>query len=170
MEPFNNVLPENFTGMFYFTNPSSEDFVGKWGNKAYTYPAMKTTPMVIVDATPLEVQNIRKKFAKELAEREFFKSDKYEQMRSTEGVRMPNGMINPTMNSMKQANLYSEGDLKGYIQKCLDPLPIAQQSVRDLPKDNIMEKLSRDPEGELNTTVVQQKGSLKLKDKNASLA
>lgn len=160
MEQFKNVLPEDFTGVFYFTNYSDEDFAGKWGGKAYNYPAMKTTPMVIYDATPLEIQNIRKKFAKEFAEREFFKS--------AQGIRLESAEKNPDgsarFNSFQQASQYSDSDLKVFIQKCLEPLPLAEQSVTPLPKEDIESVLSRDEDGELRTQVVKQRAGLKLKD------
>lgn len=161
MDTFTNVLPADFTGVFHFTNPSDEDFVGKWANKAYMYPALKTTPMVIMDATPLEIQNIRKKFAKELAEREFFKSERAKQMTSIE--RANNA---PALNSIHQANVYSDSDLKEYIQKCLEPLPLAQQTITEIPRKNTEDTLSRDEDGELNTQPVTRQSGLTLKDKN----
>lgn len=161
MDEFTNILPENFSGVFYFTNPSTEDFEGKWGKKAYLYPAEKTTPMVILDASPLEVQNIRKKFAKELAEREYFKSK--------EGLRQANTERNPDgsarFNSFHQASQYSDSDLKVYIQKCLEPMPMAQQLISDVPGDNIEDKLSRDEDGDMNTQIATKGRPLSLKDK-----
>jgi hypothetical protein len=61
------VLPSDFDGIFRFTNWTDSDFTAKWDNIEYTFPAKKTTPIVIPNATPVEIQNIRKKFAKELA-------------------------------------------------------------------------------------------------------
>jgi len=162
---FSNVLPEDFSGTFYFTNPSDEDITCFWGKKGYTYPAMKTVPMVIVDATPLEIQSIRKKFAKELAEREFFKSEKYEALRSSEGDKDKNGVIHPLMGSFNQARQYSESDLTSYIQKCLDPLPLAKQVITQVVTEPIEEKLSRDEDGELNTQVAVKGKPLTLKNK-----
>ena len=75
------VLPEDFDGTFRFTNPSEEDFIGEWGSKEYHFPAGKTVPMVMPEYSPIEIQHIRKKFAKNLAEREFYKSKGYETMR-----------------------------------------------------------------------------------------
>lgn len=162
MEPLVTTLPENFSGVFYFTNPSSEDFIGKWGGKAYTYSAMKTSPMVIIDATPLEIQSIRKKFAKELAEREYFKSDKGVKAAATE--RNPDGSAR--YNSFQQAGQYTDTDLKEYIQKCLDPLPLSKQIISEVPKERMEDKMSRDEEGQPNTQVVTTKQSLKLKEKH----
>ncbi len=148
-----NVLPEDFDGTFRFTNPDDEEFIGKWGGKAYIFPPQKTVPMIIMDASPLEIQNIRKKFAKELAEKMFFKGDKYKGQVETRG----------TLNSIHQAGVYSESDLKVYIQQCLTALPRASQKVTELPKENMEEKLHKDEEGELITTVVDKKTSLRKK-------
>ncbi len=162
MEPLVTTLPEDFDGNFYFTNWSEEDFTGKWGGKAYTYPANKTSKMIIVDATPLEIQSIRKKFAKEFAEREYFKSSeasvKTAQEKNTDGT--------PRFNSFKQAGIYTLTDLKPYIQRCLDPLPLAPQVITEVPKEVMEERLHRDDDGELRTTVVRQNQSLKLKHKS----
>lgn len=161
---FTNVLPENFTGVFYFTNWSDEDFIGTWGKRGYLYPAMKTTPMVIFDATPLEVQNIRKKFAREFSEREFFKSDKALKLQSQE--ILADGT--PRFKSFKNAALYTDSDLKEYIQKCLDPLPLAQQTVMEVnPVIDVEERMSVDEDGERNTQIAVKGRALSLKDKES---
>ncbi len=169
MEQFNNVLPEDFDGTWPFSNPSEEDFIGKWGGKAYTYPAHKTTNMVILDATPLEIQNIRKKFAKELAEREFFKSKKYESLRSSEGIKDDNGVMKPLLQGLNQARSYAETDLADYIQRCLKPLPLVKQVITEIHKENIEDKLSRDEDGELNSQIAVKGKPLRLKDKERAV-
>lgn len=113
----NNTLPENFNGTFYFTNTSDEDFTAKWGGIAYTFPARKTSPMVIINATPLEVQNIRKKFAREFAEREIMKTDRIKQFdreNTSEAVK-----------GFRTARTYFEKDLEPFINSCLEPLVVA---------------------------------------------
>lgn len=150
MDQFTNVLPEDFDGVFRFTNPSTDEFIGKWGGKSYTYPAMSTVPMIIHDATPLEIQNIRKKFAKELAEREFFKSSKAASMTSKVGE----------LNSIHQANVYAEADLAEWIQKCLTALPVAQPIIAETPKIDTEASLSRTPKGKLRTRVLDEDESL----------
>ena len=162
MEPLVTTLPENFDGNFYFTNWSDEEFTGKWGGKAYTYPPNKTSKMIIMDATPLEIQSIRKKFAKEFAEREYFKSPDAKKKQTQE--KNPDGT--PRFNSFQQAGVYTLSDLTSYIQRCLDPLPLATQIVSEVTKEDIEDKLSRDEDGELNTVAVRPKQSLKLKNKN----
>lgn len=150
MEQFSNTLPADFNGVFRFTNPSTEEFIGKWGGKSYAYPPMSTTPMVIVDATPLEIQSIRKKFAKELAEREFFKSGKSAAMTEKR----------ETLNSIHQANSYTESDLAETIQKCLTPMPEATPVIADSAKIDTEGSLSRTPKGKLRTRVLDQEESL----------
>jgi hypothetical protein len=157
-EKFDTVLPEGFDGTFRFTNPSDEDFVGKWGGRGYFYPAQMTTPMVIYDATPLEVQNIRKKFARELSEREFFKSKRYEDFRKVEG-----SLGSRPLNSIFMAAQYSESDLTAFIQKCLEPLEISAPTMQEISKINIEEHLSRDDDGEMITQAVDKKTSLRKK-------
>jgi len=159
MEQFDTILPEDFDGVFRFTNPTEEDFIGKWDSKEYLYPAMKTTPMVIVNATPLEVQNIRKKFAKDLAVREFFKSQRGKALESQE----KNSDGTPRFNSIHQAAQYSDSDLTEHIQKCLTPLPEARPQVKDAPKMDTEQKLVRDNDGEPVTQVVTDKQSLRKK-------
>lgn len=156
---FDTILPEGFDGTFRFTNASEEDFVGKWGGNEYLYPARKTTPMVIYDATPLETQNIRKKFAKDYAVREFFKSLKGKALESQE--KNPDGSAR--FNSIHQAPQYNESDLAPYIQQCLEPLEMAVPQVAEAPKMNIEENLSRDEEGDIRTQVVTPGTSLKEK-------
>lgn len=159
MPKFDTILPEGFDGTFRFTNATDEDFVGKWGGREYLYPAQKTTPMVIYDATPLETQNIRKKFAKDLAEREFFKSKKYEVYRLREGERDDMGMIKPRGQGMSHAGSYNEDDLQQYIQQCLTPLPTAIPMSSIVPKEDLEEKLTKDKKGNTITNALDDDSS-----------
>lgn len=156
---FEPVLPADFDGVFRFTNWTDEDFVGVWGGKQYHFPAQSTSPMFIPDHSPLEIQHIRKKFAKDLAEREFPKSVAFgnlmKQERNNDGT--------PRLNSIHQAATYTINELTPYIQKCLEPLTITQATVTVAPKDKIEDKLTRNDDGELNTTAIDQKTSLKAK-------
>lgn len=114
-------LPLDFDGVFRFTNNTNSDFVGVWNKVEYTFPAMKTTPMVIENATPLEVQSIRKKFAKDLAVAQFYESAKFKDM-------------NDPKHGVKPA-LYTDSDLAPLIQKCLEPLAVGVAKAKALPKD-----------------------------------
>lgn len=147
---YDTTLPEGFTGTFYFTNYSKEDFVAKWGGKEYTFPAETTSPMIIPEHSPLEIQQIRKKFAKDLAEREFYKSKGYQVLAKQEGTQG-----NRTMNSIHQAAAYSIETLTPFIQKALEPLPVSQAIVRAAPKVRLEERLSRNEDGELSSAAVK---------------
>lgn len=156
---YENILPEDFDGQFYFTNWTDEDFVGKWGGKMYTFPAKSRSPMVMPEHSPLEIQQIRKKFAKDLAEAQFFASEKYNHLLKQE--RNPDGT--PRLNSLLQAGTYNGNDLNDFIQKCLQPLEVKRATAKKMDLPNIQDSLSRNDSGELNTEVVDPKTSLKQK-------
>lgn len=156
---YETVLPEDFNGIFYFTNPTEEDFIGKWGGKEYKYPAQTTSPMIIPEHSPLEIQNIRKKFAKDLAELQFFKSSQYSKLRAQE----VNTDGSPRLNSIQMAGTYTINELGSFIQQCLKPLPVSKAIVTEMSKDKLEDKLSRDEEGDLNTVAISQKTSLRDK-------
>ncbi len=117
-----NVLPIDFDGVFRFTNASEVDFKARWNGIEYTFPAMKTTPMIIPGATPEQVQNIRKKFAREWGERQFYSTEKF--------MKMNNIPVGST------PALYTDSDIAPYVQMCLDPLPIGQATLKVLPRDD----------------------------------
>ncbi len=143
------VFPADFDGTFRFTNFSAEDFTARWNSRPYTFKANTTSPMIILDATPLEIQYIRKKFAKELAEREFSKSDRMKQLTSIE--RANNA---PALNSFRQANAYSTEDIKDLIQRALEPLKLSRAEVGVPEVVKTEEKLTLNRRGRPNTRVV----------------
>jgi len=161
---YETVLPEGFDGVFRFTNYSDEEFVGKWSGKEYRYPANKTSPMIIPEHSPLEIQNIRKKFAKDLAEREFFKSNGYDTLRSQEGT--PG---NRNMNSIHQAGTYSLESLTPFIQKALLPLETGKVVVTKQSSIRLEEKLSKNADGELNTGAVKNDKDLEALAKGKTM-
>jgi len=140
MDPKNlvpqQVLPDDFDGTFRFTNFTDRDFTAKWGGKEYTYPALKTTPMIILSATPYEIQNIRKKFAKELAEREFFNSSKYKSLDTLNKGDGRSGGFSSMVG-------YTPSELSSLVQRCLEPLPIATATVADVPKEEVEIKVAK---------------------------
>jgi hypothetical protein len=152
------VLPADFDGVFKFTNWSDEEFIGVWGKKQYHFSAQATSPMIIPEHSPIEIQHIRKKFAKDLAEREYFKSKKYEVMRAPEGV-----LGNRTMSGIHTASAYTMDDLKEGIQACLKPLEIKRAFVEQAKEAPIEDKLSRNDEGGLNTIALDKKSSLRAR-------
>lgn len=143
------ILPEDFDGTVWFTNWSEEPFTGVWGKKDYSFPAQATSKMVMPENTPLEILQIRKKFAKDLAEREFFKSQGYETLRGQEGT--PGNRV---MNSIHQAGTYSLETLTPFIQKALEPLPVAQVLVKKQEEVRLEERLSKNEDGEMNSAAV----------------
>lgn len=155
---YESVLPADFNGVFLFTNWSDEDFVGIWGGEAYKFPALKTSPMIMTKFSPLEVQHIRKKFARDLSEREFFKSNAYKVHSDQEGK--PG---NRTMNSFQHASAYTVAELTPFIQRCLEPLPIAKVEISEAPRRKLEDELSRNDEGEINTEAIDKKVSLRKK-------
>ncbi len=134
-----NELPADFDGVFRFTNFTDRDFKARWNSIEYTFPAQKSTPMIIPGATPEEVQSIRKKFARELAEREFYDTPKFIKMNDVPMGGTP--------------ALYTDSDLAPFIQRCLEPLPIAQAVMKTLPKD-------KDTNYSKNTKIVEPGQSL----------
>jgi hypothetical protein len=153
---YENTLPEDFDGVFRFTNWSNEEFIGKWGGKEYHFPPETTSPMVIPEHSPLEIQHIRKKFAKDLAEREFNKTALYKNLTKQE----KNNDGSPRLNSIHQAGSYSIDQLKDLIQKCLEPLPVSRVTVKTVEKPDIQETLTRNEKGKVNTQVIDQDESL----------
>lgn len=121
-DPNANVLPADFDGVFRFTNFTDTDFKARWNKIEYTFPAMKTVPIIIPGATPEEVQNIRKKFARELAEKEFYNTEKFKYLNHPDRGSHPAG--------------YTESDLEPLIQKCLEPLPVGNVTAQAIPRDN----------------------------------
>lgn len=131
MEKMKNEVeeyPEGFDGTFYFTNPYDEDFVTLWNNKEYTYPAETTVPMIIANESMENIQQIRKYFAKRLAEREFFKSKDFGNQKN--GLKSKNGerIVVPSM--------YNEAVLQPFVDACLKPLQKGKATVRRLPDLN----------------------------------
>ena len=154
------VLPTDFDGTFKFSNPSDEDFIGTWNKKEYLSPAKSTVPILMAEHSPLEIQHIRKKFAKDLAEREFYKSQAYKGLAEQEGK--PG---NRTFSGIHQAATYTMSDLETYIKQCLIPLPesILTSKPASMPNLNVEEKIHRNDDGSLSTEAISDKVSLKQK-------
>lgn len=111
------ILPQEFNGQFFFTNPDTEDFTAFWNGTPYTFEAMKTSPFYVLDANPLETQEIRKRFALKLAQRMWGKTKEYRDLeKKSEGK--------PTPMHYDPAKV-----LQPFIDQCLKPLPVAQTKV-----------------------------------------
>lgn len=160
---FEPVLPPDFDGVFRFSNPFKEDFVGVWNKKEYLFPAGEMTPIIMPEHSPLEIQHIRKKFARDLAEREWYRSKGYKTLSGQEGK--PG---NRTMNSIHQAASYTLSDLEPFIQQCLRPLKSGEIKSRPIKEFPMEQRLSRNERGELNSEVVELgKDSLRAKALNS---
>lgn len=155
---YETVLPTDFDGVFKFTNWSDEEFIGLWDKKQYHFPFESTSPMIIPEHSPLEIQHIRKKFAKDLAEREFFKGKKYEILRKPEGT-----LGNRTMSGIHTASTYTLNDLAEGIQACLKPLAIQKAFVEEVKVSPLEDMLSKNEDGTLNTVAVDKKASLRAR-------
>lgn len=112
-----------FMGVFYFTNWTDEDFVHLWNNEEYIFPKQTSVPMIMPKETPENVQQIRKRFAYDLATREFYKGKEYKRLVAL-GVK--SGGIPPT---------FDEKTLEPMIEKCLNPLPQSRAIVRPVKTD-----------------------------------
>lgn len=153
---YETTLPADFDGVFRFTNWSDSEFVGVWNKKEYHFAANATSPMIIPEHSPLEIQHIRKKFAKDLAEREYFKSNTYELKRAPEGQ-----LGNRTMAGIHTAGAYTLDDLASGIQKCLQPLQTQRAFVVQASETPMEDKLTKNEEGNLNTVALDKKASLR---------
>lgn len=123
--------PEDFDGVFKFTNATDEDFTTLWNNKEYTYPAGKTVPMVIANEPLENIQQIRKYFAKRLAEREYLKSKGFSKIAN--GIKNSTGLSGATAIQSS----YDERDLQPWIDECLKPLELGTQKVKSRPAEEL---------------------------------
>lgn len=140
----NDVLPADFDGVFRFTNFTDKDFKAKWNNVEYTFPKMSTSPMVM-PFSPQEIQSIRKKFARELAILCWYGTEKFKGMDNVPAGGTP--------------ALYTDSDLAPFVQRCLEPLPIAQVKAQVLERDGDR-NLRKDAKGKNVTRVVEPGDSL----------
>lgn len=155
---YESVLPENFDGVFRFSNWSDEDFKGIWNKKEYLFPANSTVPLIISEHSPIEIQHIRKKFAKDLAEREFYRSKSYKTLSDQEGKSGDR-----RFNSIHQAAQYNMSDLEVFIKKGLEPLKEAKLSSKPAESVNVEDKIHRNDDGSFSTEAIDKNTSLRAK-------
>lgn len=110
-----------FMGVFHFTNWTDEAFVHLWNNEEYTFPKLSSVPLIMPKEPAENIQEIRKRFAYDLAVREFYKSKEYKRM-----AKMGGGLP-PT---------FDEKLLEPMIEKCLNPLPMSKASVKKITSTN----------------------------------
>lgn len=114
--------PAGFDGVFRFTNATSEDFSALWNNKEYVFPKQSTCPMIIEGETLENIQEIRKRFAKKLAEREYFKSKGFKKIANGDGKSV--------------LSEFNYGEMQKWVDQCLEPLPVAMPKVVRRKKDD----------------------------------
>ena len=123
-----NDINEDFSGVFYFTNPTTIERKYLWNNKEYVFPPESTVPLIIPSETLENIQEIRKRFAYRMAEERFYEGDKYKEMVAV-GNKSAGGTP-PTFNP---------SILEPMIEECLKPLPIKRakiQAAKDVDDDS----------------------------------
>ena len=113
---FATELPKGYSGILHFTNFSDEEFKAKWNNVVYPFPPKSTVPLVIPTESPIQTFNIRTVFAKQLADREFRKSKRAGELNAK----------NQGAQSLAASVSYNEYDLDSLVNRCLEPLPLAE--------------------------------------------
>lgn len=121
---------EEFSGVYYFTNPTKKDRTYLWNNKEYTYPAESRSPLIISNESLENLQEIRKRFAYRMAVERVYEGEitpsGYDYNKAKE---MGNG-IPPT---------FDEKILEPFIEECLTQLPIKKATVKqgkDMDSEN----------------------------------
>jgi len=151
------MLPENFDGIVRFTNWSDEDFTGRWNSKDYEFKANTTSPLFIAEHSPLELLNIVKKFALDLAVREWGKSewtkDALKRERNSDG--------SPRGYGMSGASTYSIDQLAPLIQKGLYIYSESKAKVSEALRPDVEAKLHTDDEGKIVTKAVRKGASMR---------
>lgn len=113
---------EDFSGVYYFTNPTKVDRTFLWNNREYTFSAESRSPLIIL-SEPLEnVQEIRKRFAYRMAVDRLY-----------EGEVLPSGYDYNKMKVMGNGTppTFDDKILEPFIEECLKPLPIKKAGVKN---------------------------------------
>lgn len=111
-----NDTKDDFSGVYYFTNPTDVDRKYLWNNKEYTFPANTTVPLIIASESLENIQEIRKRFAYRMAEERWYEGAEYKKMSQM------GGGIPPT---------FDPKILEPMIEECLKPLPKGRAKVND---------------------------------------
>lgn len=129
-----------------FTNFTDEEFKAKWNNVEYTFPPQKRVPMatLIPSETQDGIRIIRAKFARELGEKMWYQTEKFNKMNEVTPGRNPAP--------------YTESDVAPFIQRCLEPLPVAKASSETLPRGEFA--LKTDNKGKIVTKILDGDESL----------
>lgn len=112
---------EDFSGVYYFTNPTKQERTYLWNNKEYTFAPESRSPLIIL-SEPLEnIQEIRKRFAYRMATERLY-----------EGEVTPSGFDYKKAKEMGNGTppTFDEKILEPFIEECLKPLPLAKANVK----------------------------------------
>lgn len=115
-----NDLNEDFSGVFYFTNPTKIERKYLWNNKEYSFPPEATVPLIIPSETLENIQEIRKRFAYRMAEERFYEGETVPTGQNYFKMKEMGGGLPPTFN---------EKILESFIEECLKPLPIKRAKI-----------------------------------------
>ena len=128
-------LKNDFDGVFRFTNPTDTDFSGFWNSQEYVFPAGRTVPMIIKGETLESIQEIRKRFAYQLATREFYGNNIKDQSGKTylQLSKMGNGL----------PPVFADKILESMIEQCLKPLPESRATIKEAKKPKQVFKASK---------------------------
>lgn len=120
-------------GVFYFTNPGlfktknkqgelTTDWAVLWNNKEHIFEGKTTSPLIIANEPPENIQTIRRKFAFKYAQAWFHQTKRYKDLVKSGGL-IP-------------ATYDEDSEFLNVIQACLTPLPKSQAKVRELPRES----------------------------------
>lgn len=125
---------EEFTGTFYFTNPTKKTRTYLWNNKEYTFEPETTSPLIIMNEPLENIQEIRKRFAYRMAEERFYEGEKPPVGESYDKLKKMGNGLPPTFNPEI---------LESWIEECLKPLPIKKADVKEVKKKEHTFKASK---------------------------
>lgn len=123
-----------FTGTFYFTNPTKQVRKYLWNNKEYTFEPETTSPLIVMNEPLENIQEIRKRFAYRMAEERFYEGEKPITGESYDKLKKMGNGLPPTFNPEI---------LEPWIEECLKPLPIKKAQVKEGKKDTTRYKATK---------------------------
>lgn len=117
-----------FSGVFYFTNPTKKERKYLWNNKEYSFEPESTVPLIIQSETLENLQEIRKRFALRMARERLYEGEKVL-------ARDGKTVVFDYKKAKEQGNgippTFDESILEPFIEECLKPLPIKKMSVKE---------------------------------------
>lgn len=112
---------EDFSGVYYFTNPTKVPRTFLWNNKEYTFEPESRSPIIIATETLESIQEIRKRFAYRMAVDRLYEGEKTQSGYEYNKAKEMGGGMPPT---------FDDKILEPFIEECLKPLPIKKTGVK----------------------------------------